>query len=172
MLETPRLLLVPQSLELIETRLKRDTFSLEIAGVGEVSFTPEFPGDALGRYAGMRDYLSSGGVLSPGGVVIERSSRTAVGELGCKGEPVDGVADIGYGFNPSAWNRGYATEIVTAFSNWLLEQPSIHAVTADTAVTNPASGRVLEKSGFARLGTGFDEDDGDLLLWRKVKAGA
>ncbi len=168
LLETSRLLLVPQSLEIIETRLERDTFSLEIAGVGEVSFTPEFPGDALGRYAGMHDFLK-GGVLSPGGVVIERATRTAIGELGCKGEPVDGMADIGYGFNPSAWNRGYATEIVTAFSDWLLERQSIHAVTADTAVTNPASGRVLEKSGFVQIGTGFDEDDGDLLLWRKVK---
>lgn len=172
MLETPRLMLVPQTLEMIETRLERDTFSLEIAGVGAVSFTPEFPGDALGRYAGMRDYLRSGGVMSPGGMVIERSSRAAIGELGCKGEPVDGVVDIGYGFNPSAWNRGYATEIVTAFSNWLLEQAGIRAVTADTAVANPASGRVLEKAGFAQVGTGFDEDDGDLLLWRKVRASA
>ena len=154
-------------MEIIETRLERNTFSLEIAGVGEVSFTPEFPGDALGRYAGMRDYLKSGGVMSPGGMVIERSSLIAIGELGCKGEAVDGVADIGYGFNPSLWNRGYATEIVTAFSDWLLEQPELHAVTADTAVTNPASGRVLEKAGFAQVGTGFDEDDGDLLLWRK-----
>lgn len=153
-------------------RLERDSFSLEIAGVGAVSFTPEFPGDALGRYVGMRDWLKSGGVLSPAGVVIERSSRTAIGELGCKGEPEHGVADIGYGFNPSAWNRGYATEIVTAFSNWLLEQPSIHTVSADTAVTNPASGRVLEKAGFAQVGTGFDEEDGDLLLWRKVRAGS
>ena len=169
-LETPRLLLAPQTLEIIETRLERDTFSLEIAGVGEVGFAPEFPGDALGRYVGMRDFLKSGGALSPGGVVIERSSRTAIGELGCKGEAVDGVADIGYGFNPSAWNRGYATEIVTAFSDWLLEQPGIHTVTADTAVTNPASGRVLEKSGFIQVGTGFDDEDGDLLLWRKVKA--
>jgi [ribosomal protein S5]-alanine N-acetyltransferase len=171
-LETPRLLLVPQSLEIIETRLERDTFSLEIAEIGLISFTPEFPGDALGRYAGMRDYLKSGGVMSPGGVVIERSSRTAIGELGCKGEGVDGVMDIGYGFNPSAWNRGYATEIVTAFSDWLLEQAGIHAVTADTAATNPASGRVLEKAGFAQVGTGFDEEDGDLLLWRKVSASA
>lgn len=171
-LETPRLLLVPQTLEVIETRLERDTFSLEIAGVGKVSFTSEFPGDALGRYAGMRDFLINGGVMSPGGVVIERSSCTAIGELGCKGEPVDGVVDIGYGFNPSAWNRGYATEIVTAFSDWLLEQAGIHAVTADTAVTNPASGRVLEKAGFVQVGTGFDEEDGDLLLWRKLRESA
>lgn len=85
---------------------------------------------------------------------------------------MDGVVDIGYGFNPSAWNRGYATEIVTAFADWLLEQSSIHAVTADTAVTNPASGRVLRRAGFAQVGTGFDEEDGDLLRWRKVRAPA
>jgi [ribosomal protein S5]-alanine N-acetyltransferase len=166
-LETPRLLLVPNTLELVKLRLQHDDFTVRLEGIGEVHFTPEFPGDALQFYPSMRDWLEAGNALSPGGIVIERQGLTAVGGVGCKGDPVNGVADIGYGFNPSVWNRGYATEIVTAFSDWLLTQPHVSSVTADTAVTNPASARVLEKSGFRMTGTGFDPDDGDLLRWTK-----
>jgi hypothetical protein len=169
-LETARLVIVPNTLAVIETRLERDDFSLEVAGVGSVHFGAEFPGDPLMFYPGMRDHLRGGGTLSPGGIVIERSKLEAIGEIGCKGDPVDGVADIGYGFNPSVWGRGYATEAVAAFSNWLLERSGLEAVTADTAVTNVASGRVLEKCGFVRTGTGFDPDEGDLILWRKAKS--
>ncbi len=168
-IETPRLLLISNSPEIIRTRLEHENFWLELINVGKVHFPPEFPGDALAMYPNMRDRLEAGNALSPGGVVIEREGLTAVGEIGCKGDADEsGTADIGYGFNPSVWNRGYGTEIVRAFSGWLLRQPGIVRVTADTAVTNPASARVLEKSDFQRVGTGFDPDDGDLIRWAKT----
>jgi [ribosomal protein S5]-alanine N-acetyltransferase len=166
-LETSRLLIVPNTAEIIRTRLERAGFDLELAGVGVVHFPQEFPGDSLGFYPGMLAWLELGNRLSAGGIVIERETLTAIGELGCKGEPRARAADIGYGLIPSVWNRGYATEGVRAFSDWLLEQPAIECVTADTAVTNPASARVLEKSGFVETGTGFDPDDGDLIHWMK-----
>jgi [ribosomal protein S5]-alanine N-acetyltransferase len=166
-LETPRLLLVPNTLQIIQKRLETAEFDLELPSVGIVHFPSAFPMDTLQFYPGMRDHLEAGDALSPGGIVIERTSRTTVGEIGCKGEPRDGVADIGYGFIPEVWNRGYATEITRAFSDWLLERSDVNRVTADTAVTNPASARVLEKSGFVSIGTGFNADDGDLILWEK-----
>ncbi len=168
LLETARLILVPQALAVVQKRLETDDFTLEIVAVGFVHFSPEFPGEAFVMYPGMRDHLERGGALSPGGFVVERATREAVGEIGCKGEPVDFVADIGYGFNRGVWGRGLATEMVTAFSDHLLEGREVHAVTADTAVSNPASARVLEKSGFAQVGTGYDPDDGDLIHWRKT----
>ena len=38
-------------------------------------------------------------------------------------------------------------------------------MTAETAVDNLASQRVLEKNGFVRTGVGSNDDDGDLVLW-------
>jgi [ribosomal protein S5]-alanine N-acetyltransferase len=114
------------------------------------------------------EWMNACHALSPGGVVIERSSLTAIGELGCKSDPdASGAVEIGYGLNPSVWNRGYATEIVSAFTAWLLEQPTVRTVTAETATSNPASARVLEKSGFVRMGTSWNEDDGSLILWQR-----
>lgn len=75
--------------------------------------------------------------------------------------------EIGYGLNPGAWGRGYATEAVGALVTALLARPDVRRVTAQTATTNPASARVLEKLGFARVGTAWDEGDGDLILWAR-----
>jgi [ribosomal protein S5]-alanine N-acetyltransferase len=166
-IETQRLWLVPNTLEIIKTRLEQRDFKLEVAGIGEVHFPPEFPGDAFALYPMRLESINSGQGLSVGGIVIERPSLTAIGELGCKGDPdPTGAVEIGYGLNPSVWNRGYATEIVGAFTAWLLEQPGITTVTAETATSNPASARVLEKCGFVRTGTSWNEDDGSLILWQ------
>ncbi len=168
-LETERLIFTPNNLEIITARLERDNFDLEVPGVGLVHFPPEFPGDPLVMYPMMRDWIIAGHALSLGGIVIERSSLTAIGEMGCKGAPdLSGAVDIGYGLNVSVWNRGYATEMLRAFVAKLLEQPGIRVVAAETATTNPASARVLEKSGFVQVGRSWNEDDGDLLVWHRT----
>jgi RimJ/RimL family protein N-acetyltransferase len=45
-------------------------------------------------------------------------------------------------------------------------QRSISAVVAATAIANVVSQRVLERNGFARTGTTYDPDDGELIWWR------
>ena len=75
--------------------------------------------------------------------------------------------EIGYGLNPAVWNRGCATEGVGALVAALLVRSDVRRVTAQTAVTIPASGRVLEKLGFQRVGTAWDREDGDLILWAR-----
>ena len=57
--------------------------------------------------------------------------------------------EIGYAFHPSAWGRGYATELVTAslqIADRVLEMPEVKAFAKPE---NHASRRVLEKTGFA-----------------------
>jgi RimJ/RimL family protein N-acetyltransferase len=39
---------------------------------------------------------------------------------------------------------------------------------AETALTNPASARVLEKNGFVVTGTRIDPEDGALRCWRRA----
>jgi ribosomal-protein-alanine N-acetyltransferase len=98
---------------------------------------------------------------------ISTETGVAVGLLGAMGEPnPEGAQEIGYGFNREVWGRGLATEAVATFASHLLTWESINAVTASTATTNPASSRVVEKAGFVRIGTGWSEDDGDLVSWQ------
>jgi RimJ/RimL family protein N-acetyltransferase len=64
-----------------------------------------------------------------------------------------GVPFIGYWLGAQHWNKGYATEAVQALIDSLFTLVEIPAIEADTRVINPASRRVLEKSGFRAEGS-------------------
>lgn len=64
-----------------------------------------------------------------------------------------GTPFIGYWLGTQHWSKGYATEAVQALIDTLFTLLEIPAVEADTRVINPASRRVLEKSGFRQEGS-------------------
>lgn len=81
-----------------------------------------------------------------------RSDGTAIGGIGFKGPPQQGVADIGYGLARSARAHGYATEALQAIVA-LAGTLGLTALHADTDLDNIPSQRVLEKAGFRRTRT-------------------
>jgi [ribosomal protein S5]-alanine N-acetyltransferase len=172
-LHTARLMLVTTPLEVIKTRLEQANFSALVPVRGSnllLSFPHEWPGDALAVFPLMLKQLRANPSEPPwGGIMIERASNTAIGQMGCKGPAnSSGEIEIGYGINPAFQNQGYASELVGAFSAWLLERKSVSRVRAETLVSNLASMRVLEKSGFVRTGTREDLNDGALILWERA----
>ena len=62
------------------------------------------------------------------------------------------TADLGYVLARNHWKNGYMTEAVTFVSDWFLARPGFFRVSAVCDVENPASARVLQKSGFEREG--------------------
>lgn len=64
-----------------------------------------------------------------------------------------GVPFIGYWLGTSHWGKGYATEAVQGLIDSLFSLIDLPAIEADTRVINPASRRVLEKSGFRSEGS-------------------
>jgi [ribosomal protein S5]-alanine N-acetyltransferase len=98
-----------------------------LAGIG-------LPADDEGRRFGHR-------------LVIERDTGTVVGGIGFFGPPQDGEVEIGYGIVPSRQRRGYATEAVQAMVTDIFQLDRVQTVTANVDLDNPASIRVLEKSG-------------------------
>ena len=169
-LETPRLLLIQTPLEVIQQRLETDEFKSEIAGQ-TIHFPPEWPGLALPHFADWAEYLLQHPQSEDwGGILVEKASLTAVGQMGCKGMPDEhGMVEIGYGINPSFWGRGYATEAAQALVEWLKNQPSVKYIKAETLLDNVASRRVLEKTGFSQISTRHDPEDGDLIVWGQPK---
>lgn len=91
-----------------------------------------------------------------------------VGGIGFKG-PVneDGEVEVGYGFDADYQGRGLATEALAGLTAWAFHQPGVQTVIAETAHTNTASGRVLQKNGFLLFGA-----NNRFLYWRKEKAHA
>jgi RimJ/RimL family protein N-acetyltransferase len=57
--------------------------------------------------------------------------------------------EVGYWFGRPYWGRGFATETLSGF---LSEAKALGHLTAGHFTDNPASGRVLEKGGFAYTG--------------------
>ncbi len=81
--------------------------------------------------------------------ICEADTGSAVGVIGL--HPHDEGWELGYWIMPAAWGQGYATEAVQGLCDWARQ----HAMTpfiASHYEDNPASGRVLEKSGFGYTG--------------------
>jgi len=74
------------------------------------------------------------------------------GSVGFKGPPdTDGMVEIGYSVLPAHQGAGIATEMVEALVRWACRQGGVRHIEAETAVDNPASVRVLERTGFASV---------------------
>lgn len=84
-------------------------------------------------------------------------SGETVGDLCFKGLCPDGAVEIGYGLHPAFWGKGYATEAVTAMTEWALQQPGVKVIEAETEPDNTASRRVLQKAGFLPTGQNGEE---------------
>jgi ribosomal-protein-alanine N-acetyltransferase len=99
-------------------------------------------------------------------LAIDRETNSLIGDVGFKGGPdASGAVDIGYSIVPAYQGRGYATEIAQAAVDWVKRQPGVKQITAKCDMENKASVRVLEKSGFVRVG-----QDGIWLKWMWKKA--
>jgi len=86
------------------------------------------------------------------------------------------TAEIGYWLGEPYWERGIGTEAVGLIANWVVGHEHIRRIYAHVYGWNPASGRVLEKNGFAHEATLWDGifKDGtytDLLIYSRVIEG-
>lgn len=95
-------------------------------------------------------------------VVVEKSSRLIVAELGFKGEPTgNGEIEIGYGTMPAQQGKGFMTEAVNGMLLWAKHRPDVACILAETEETNAASIRVLRKNNFAQY-----TRKGNMLWWK------
>ncbi|MFJ7405968.1 MULTISPECIES: GNAT family N-acetyltransferase [unclassified Lysinibacillus] len=95
-------------------------------------------------------------------LIVSKSQNCSVGGIMLKGLPNDnGEVVIGYYTLPEYQGNGYMTETIYSIKNWLLSQPNVKFVVADTEKDNIASHRVLEKSGAVLY-----KETAELLYWR------
>lgn len=67
------------------------------------------------------------------------------------GTQLDG-RELGYTIRRELWGKGLATEIAAALVSWHLANAAAIPLYAYVAVDNPASRRVLDKTGFESIG--------------------
>ncbi|APV45508.1 Acetyltransferase (GNAT) domain-containing protein [Dehalogenimonas formicexedens] len=97
-------------------------------------------------------------------LVVLKEPLFGSGMIGFKGVPdATGRVEVGYGIDQAWRNQGYITESLEALRAWAFQHPDCHAITA-TAVVNPASEKVLEKTGFKIVSR-----DGGTSSWEFLK---
>lgn len=178
-LYTPRLVLVPMTLPMVEAVMCGDRARAE--AVAEARLPEAWPGAALVERAftasleairvdpekrlwGDRLLVAREPESSPG-------DRRVLGSVVFHGRPdEDGIAEIGYGVEESSQGQGLATEATRACVDWALGEPGVRAVRATTLPWHRASLRVIEKLGMRLVETRAHELLGELYVFELAKA--
>lgn len=104
-----------------------------------------------------------------GFALIHRASGSVIGRCGFKGPPdADGVVELAYGVAPAHQGNGYATEAAEALAAYAFGDSQVRLVRAHTLPEPNASGRVLTKCGFRRVGEVVHPEDGLVWRWEKL----
>lgn len=85
--------------------------------------------------------------------VVLKENHKVIGELQVFDIQNCRMGDIAYRFNPEYWNRGFATESLSAVIDFIFTKTEIKRLNASADIRNIASNRVLEKCGFIKEGT-------------------
>lgn len=84
-------------------------------------------------------------------MIVIKESNIGAGMIGFKGLPdPTGSVEVGYGIHSTFQNKGIVTEALKTLLVWAFSHPNCDCVTA-TTVVNPASEKVLKKSGFLEV---------------------
>ena len=172
-IETPNTLIVRTPSEALERHAALEEFEIDVDIDGAprpVRVPPGWPGDDLHGLPDLLELRREGRAEPWTGMVIDRQGLEAVGQVGCTALPDErGQVEVRYVTVPGRRERGFATEAGGAFVDWLLERPGVRAVVAECLVTDLATVRVLEKTGFELLEE-REDPAGRLLRWVKRAA--
>lgn len=151
MIETPRLTLIPLSLDQVRLHIAGGTLLEENLGVRPGHRTVTEPLLSIIR-AFTIPFLQDPArqpIYDTIWVALDRDRQQLVADIKFKGAPdEEQTVEIGYGTYPAFQQQGYMTEIVGGLTAWALAQPGVNRVTAETAVTNAASQAVLLTNQF------------------------
>ena len=123
-----------------------------------VPFEPEWPEDDLTRAAFRRRLAVYGREMDLGNAwpffIFEATTGTLVGAVTLSNirRGVSEVATLGYWIGQPHAGKGYCTTAVQAAVAFAFDSLKLHRVEAACVPWNPASRRVLEKSGFEAEG--------------------
>lgn len=97
-------------------------------------------------------------------LIIRSTDSRFVGACGFKTVLTNGRVEVGYGVSPAARGQGAATGALKLLSRFAFDAGA-GEVMAEVLPSNLSSTRVVEKAGFALVGSRTDEDDEFVHQW-------
>jgi RimJ/RimL family protein N-acetyltransferase len=95
--------------------------------------------------------------------MVRKVDEMIIGEIGCSAGDRSATGKVGYSVVEPCWGQGYATEALRALLDYVLAQPDMRRVVAETMVDHVASRRVMEKAGMTYCGERLDDEYGELI---------
>jgi ribosomal-protein-alanine N-acetyltransferase len=162
-LVTPRMRLVASTPELVRAEIGDPQAFGRLLDAGIPNgWPPDESADALPWFLEQLERAGPTGIGWYGfyGIVLagEPGAPVLVGGGGSLGPPAEGSVEIGYSLLPEFQRRGYATEMMSAIVDWIVGDPRVTRVTAETATQNLPSRRLLERLSFHEAGAGREPD--------------
>ena len=99
-------------------------------------------------------------------LIVREDTGEAVGSVALGGPPdASGAVLVGYTVYPEHEGHGFATEAVRGMIGWAFRQPGVREVRALAPVWNTPALRVAENVGMRPVGSGEDDDVGEVLIY-------
>lgn len=128
----------------------------------ELKFAEGYPSqfsiEAMDLFAGRRRDEANG--FAPWFVVLKETSEV-IGGVGVSSSDGARTYSVGYEIIEPMQGRGYATEALQTLLSFLLVQPNVDLVMADTFPDHVASRRVMEKAGMTFIRADRLVEDGE-----------
>jgi [ribosomal protein S5]-alanine N-acetyltransferase len=96
---------------------------------------------------------------------VWKEENMLVGSCGFKGNPFNGMVEIGYEVAKDYRGKGLATEIATGLIKYAMLNPAIKYVQAHTLAQLNESCKVLGKCGMKKMEELEDPEDGKIWRW-------
>jgi ribosomal-protein-alanine N-acetyltransferase len=141
-LETDRLLLRAPTLEDTPT-IRRIVDHPDIAKM-TVSIRHPYPDDGAVKWI---NNLTNSENLNYMFLITRKDDNAIMGAIGIIPHPRFKRATLGYWLGLDYWNKGYATEVVRCLIDFGFETLEMERIEGEFFPENPASRRVMEKSG-------------------------
>ena len=86
-------------------------------------------------------------------VIARKEDNRVVGSVGFHiNSEFDSVADVSYALSKKLWNKGIMSEALTVVVSYAFLEVGVNRLEAFHVVSNPGSGRVLQKAGMKKEG--------------------
>lgn len=180
LITSPRLELVPFSLEFMRASLRHDTHAC--SQILAASVPPEWPEPDYRYVLDLRiGQLEAEPSLQPWlmRAMVDRKTRTMVGDIGFHTTPApeylqpysSNAVEFGFGVFPAYRRKGYAREAAQAMMQWAHAQHGVTEFIMTIRPDNVPSQALAAQLGFVKISSHVDEIDGveDILELRLRK---
>lgn len=169
-IETPRLMLVRNDTQMLEALFESDEALATLLGIAVPAKWTEF----REGFKWTHEKITKEGVRLEwwGYLAVLTNENTLVGNGGFKGEPKEGMVEIGYEVAPDYRCKGLATEMAKALINFAFGYDEVVRVQAHTLAVENESGSVLKRCGMQKVEELTDPEDGAVWRWEIDKQSA